>query len=700
MKKFYSLSLAVVCSAAAAFAANTVAVDIATALPEREIQLKNDVSVVYAQSQAEATPAAEVAPESIIGKSYVTVYNDMQNNYNGFFTVKAGESGGVVLEGFAEGYDVDATYDAKTGKLYIPAGVVIGTHSTYGEIMLYQLNAAGTQYSNSVITATFDGDKVTFDTGVYGKVAAGGLIVMHQITATEANAQIQYSLTNNQTNETVTYTNPLLVTKTNDTTIKILGLSGILYGAYYDVAFTMDAAAQTVTLPFGTVVDNLFSQNRPYYLGGINIVGSIDNLTLKTITTEATSLLTADKMAYVYKNGTSYNGYIFSDIKVNVDFNIFTGEANGDDDGDDTTPTIDGISYELNTTDGTATVTGCLATVTNLDIPAQITAGEKTYTVNAVKSSAFQANKTLTSITIPASITTVGNDAFRNIANLKSLYIADLKAWCAIEFANGNANPLYNVYPTSTSKWGKVYVEGTAVTSLEIPEGVTSIGRAFYGFKALESIKLPSTLEVMGDQMLSGCIGLTEVEIPEAVKTMGSVFYGCTGLKKVTILGGVQTMGSTFSGCEALESVNLPEGLESLGSMAFISCESLTSIELPSTLKSIGTMAFDDCRGLREIKSHALAAPEAKVMAFDGVDTTIPVYVPAGSIDAYKAAAEWESFTNYKELSGGTSAIDDVAADNNSAAEYYTLQGVRVDNPAAGLYIRKQGNTVAKVLLK
>ena len=86
-------------------------------------------------------------------------------------------------------------------------------------------------------------------------------------------------------------------------------------------------------------------------------------------------------------------------------------------------------------------------------------------------------------------------------------------------------------------------------------------------------------------------------------------------------------------------------------------------------------------------------------MAFDGIPTDIPVYVPAGSINDYKAAAEWKSFTNYQPL-GNTSAIETIEAADNTEAVYYNLNGVRVDNPTSGLYIKRQGNKAVKVRVK
>lgn len=699
MNKLYSLSLAALCALTANMTAQTLQL---SGTLEREHSLKQtNVDFVSAKAEAAESAAAASAPESLDGKSFVTLYSDMNSQkYNGFFTVKQGEGNNIVLQNFAEGYDVNATYDASTGKITIPTDVVIGTHQTYGDITLYALNAELKQYSKNPIVGTIDGDKVVFDYGVYGKVDAGGLVVMTNVTATTSNAKITYSLTNSSTGAVTTFENPLLITKPSETSIKVIGLSGILYGAYYEVPFTINETAKTATLPFPTAIDKLYSQNRVYYFAGVNVVNQIDDLSMGVITSEKTSLLSAEKVAYVYPNNTAYNGYIFNDVKIEVDFNIFTGEVNdegGDDDTD--TPTIDGIKYQLNRDLSTATVTGCIETLTSVAIPAQITVNGTTYTVDAVNSQAFMNNKTVSSLTMPASIKTVGTDAFRNMSGLKSLYIDDLATWCAIEFANGNANPVYNVFPTSVSRWGKVYVGGKAVTTLEIPEGVTAIGRAFYGFKALTAVTLPSTVETLGDQSFANCTSLTEVEIPASVKSMGSVFFGCSGLKEVKFLGAVEEFkSSTFYNCKALESVNLSEGVKKIGRMVFSSCASLTAITIPSTVTAIDMMAFDGCSGLTEIRSYATTAPQASAMAFDGVDVTIPVYVPAGSVESYKAADEWKNFTNYQELP--TSAIDDIAADNDTPAEYYTLQGMRVNNPSAGLYIKKQGNKVTKVQVK
>ncbi|MDE5706024.1 leucine-rich repeat domain-containing protein [Muribaculum sp.] len=701
MKRFYSLSLAALCTVCSMAAPQTVTT---LPLPQRHHELKSN-KIEYTESVRKVSRAADdastTAPESIVGMRFVTTYNDTEDNYNGFFTVSEGTDGGIVLNDFAEGYSVNATYDASTGKISIPTGVVIGTHSTYGDITLYALTPDASQYSSQDITGTVSGDKVTFDNGVYGKVDAGGLVIMSKIEATKANANITYSLSTSD-GGSATFENPLLISKPTETSLKIVGLSGILYGAYYEVPVSLNSAANSATITAGTTVDCYYYYNRVYSLYGKNPVGMADDLTMSVVTSETTSLLKADDLLYCYVNGMNLSGYAFSDIKIDVDFNVFTGEATGegDDNQETDTPSISGINYLLDRENNTATVTGCIATVTTLDIPASITVGDKNYAVTSVAEKAFINNKVVTSISIPSSITTIGTDAFRNMSGIKTVYIADLAAWCAVELANGNANPIYNAFPTSTSKWGKVYFNGKETTTLEIPEGVTTIGRSFYGFKGLTSATLPSSLLEIGDQAFSNCTNLTEIEIPANVSKMGSSFFGCSGLTKVTLKGGVANFrSSTFYGCKALESINLPEGVETIGMMVFSGCSALKSVSLPSTLTEIGMMAFDSCNGLTEIRSTATVPPTAASMAFDGVPTDIPVYVPANSINDYKAASEWKEFTNYQPV-GNTSGIESIEAADNTEAVYYNLNGVRVDNPTSGLYIKRQGNTAVKVLVK
>lgn len=368
---------------------------------------------------------------------------------------------------------------------------------------------------------------------------------------------------------------------------------------------------------------------------------------------------------------------------------------------DPTKPEIGGIKYELTEDTKVATVIGCDDALVNLDIPAEIEVENVKYPVTSIAAEAFYGNGTIKSVTIPASVKTVETDAFRNVRLLTNVNIADLKAWCAVEFANGNANPIYNVFSsTLESNWGTVNIGGQKVTTtLAIPEGIDSIGRSFYGFKSLTDVTLPESLNTLGDQAFANCTKIESITIPANVETIGSAFFGCSGLKNVDIKADLKALGNNaFYNC-ALDTITLPANLESIGMSTFSGNKNLTGITLPASLKSIGMMAFYGCTGIKSIVSNATEVPEARLYAFDDVDTTIPVYVPAGTANAYKAADEWKNFTNYVEK--GVSGIEGIATDNdeNAAVEYFNLQGVKIANPAAGqVVIRRQGSKITKMI--
>lgn len=571
----------------------------------------------------------EVIPEPcpVAGNDYVLLYNDDYDDLNEGISIVQGEKGMVTVSGLVGGYDAEGSYDSKTNTIVIPTGVVVGTHSSYGDVTLYGVNGNSLLEDPIVITITEDG--LTFNHDFAGIIQYNGgltpLAMIKKIDCKKANASYTVTLGS----ESIKL--PLLVEKVTDTKVKIVGISNLLYGAYLEVPFTLNTTDKTLVLPVMSQVDNQYKSTGyvPWYLFGV-ANGAVADLTLNVSTTDDSTKATASAAFYGYKNGTSYSGYNLSNVVFDMNFNILTADAAGEQFSD--TPEIGGIIYKIDKDTKLATVTGCVASLTDLNIPATFDYFDNTYTVTEVATNAFQANKTITSITIPATVKTVGQDAFRNVANLASLNISDLAAWCAIEFANGNANPIYNVFPTSESKWGTVKINGEAVTtSLVIPEGFTSLGRSFYGFKSLTEISLPSTLVTIGDQCFANCTKLTDVVIPAAVNYVGSAFFGCSGLKSITSL--------------------------------------------------------------------AVVPPTSKPSGFYSVDKTIPVKVPAGSVDDYKAAAGWNEFTNI--ISDGSSLVEEMESADMESAIYFDLSGRKVSGElGSGVYIRVQGNKATKVMVK
>ncbi|NPD90973.1 leucine-rich repeat domain-containing protein [Xylanibacter muris] len=706
MKKIFTLALLAVLTLSV-----TAATDIknfSQLRQERHQQLKPAVLKKAGKRLAFKTnaKAAGNAPESITGKSFITVYNDQEDKFNGFFNVVA-DGEGIILEGFAEGYNVKASYDASTGTITIPTGVVIGKSNTYGDITIHA--AASDGYSDDPIIGTVDGNKVTFNYGVYGTVVyegqQGGLILMLDIDGNEANAKMTFQLEEN------TYQFPLLATKTADDKISIVGINTPLTAGYfYNVPMAFNATSKTATIqseqPIGhNMATNGSNIKNVYYMFNRTAEGLTRNPAFTITATDNSSTVKAQTdvfIGYDTNGAGSYRGFTMSGFQISLDYNIFTQPTTDDPYADATTATVNGITYDLDNDTKTATVTGCLGNMKEIDIPASIEANGNTYTVTAIMERAFYANRAITEIHIPASIKTVGNDAFRNLANLKSLYIENLEAWCAIEFYNGNANPLYNVFPTSTSKWGKVYINGTETTEIVVPEGVTKIGRAFYGFKSLTSITLPSTLKELGDQAMANCVSLTTVIIPEGVESTGSSFWGCENLTEISVPGSIKSLGrSMFYGCKNLKSVNLAEGIERIGMMAFSGCTALETITLPSTIKSVELMGFYACTGLKEIKSLNTIPPTCLSDDVFEDCATATLYVPETSVEDYKTATGWKIFAKIEPVN--TSGVDKIESNGiKTPVKYYNLQGVRVaeEDITPGIYVIHKDGKAVKAYIK
>ena len=102
---------------------------------------------------------------------------------------------------------------------------------------------------------------------------------------------------------------------------------------------------------------------------------------------------------------------------------------------------------------------------------------------------------------------------------------------------------------------------------------------------------------------------------------------------------------SAFNGCSGLPAITLPNSITSIDDWAFAYCHGLTSITIPNGVTRIGSNAFYDCTGLTEIRVEARTPPVAKY-SFQNVNLSIPVYVPAASVQAYKDAESWREFTN------------------------------------------------------
>ncbi len=219
-----------------------------------------------------------------------------------------------------------------------------------------------------------------------------------------------------------------------------------------------------------------------------------------------------------------------------------------------------------------------------------------------IASGAFEGCTGLTAITIPESITNIGEWAFGG-----NFFTADA-------FVNNSSLPYDEnwgaiVYDEETDD-GLLIQNGVVVnyrgtaTSVVIPDNVTRIANwAFSGCSDLTSIVIPNSVTSIGDGAFDGCSGLTSIVIPNSVTSIGEwTFEGCSSLTSVDIPNSVTSIGDWgFRGCSSLTSVDIPNSVTSIGKYAFADCSSLTSIVIPNSVTSIGGEAFWGCSSLTSI---------------------------------------------------------------------------------------------------
>ena len=196
---------------------------------------------------------------------------------------------------------------------------------------------------------------------------------------------------------------------------------------------------------------------------------------------------------------------------------------------------------------------------------------------------AFWSCYSLTSITIPDGVTSIGTNAFQ---------------YC------------------------------NSLASITIPDGVTSIGSdAFNGCYSLASITIPDGVTSIGSDAFNGCYSLTSITIPDSVTNIDRrAFYICYSLASITIPDGVTSIGSNaFNGCYSLASITIPDGVTSIDANAFGNCYGLGEMHfLPTAPPAV-----------------------ANSNAFSNVQTDCKIYVPAGSLAAYTSATNYPSSSTY-----------------------------------------------------
>ena len=228
------------------------------------------------------------------------------------------------------------------------------------------------------------------------------------------------------------------------------------------------------------------------------------------------------------------------------------------------------------------------------------------YRIIKVDDEVFKDCDKLQAVTIPDTVTEIGNSAFENCRSLKKINIS-----------------------ASINKIGD---------------------RAFTNCKSLDSITLSNDVIEIGKSAFGGCSSLTTVTIPNRVTKISEGLFGkCKSLTNVIIPNGVTEIGDkSFAGCESLNGVIIPKTVTKIGNRAFVNCKNLDIFVIPNSVTNVGTEVFGGC-----LKLQTFTLPTRFTIFKDDVNKQIDLSTNANNPFKKAKVGDYVKFGNYPQTSSG-----------------------------------------------
>ena len=223
---------------------------------------------------------------------------------------------------------------------------------------------------------------------------------------------------------------------------------------------------------------------------------------------------------------------------------------------------------------------------------------------------------------------------------------------------DGNSKSVELYAPANTSGGGVIQFSGTMTNFPDNVGGVTVTGingpiktqafAAYYAghiWKKATSLTIGSGVTTLGTYAFAAWSAATTLTLPNSVTSIGdSSFSSWTALTTLNLGTGLQTIGqNAFANCTALTSITIPNSVTTIANQAFYNCSAVTFIQIGSGVTSIGGNAFYNATACNEMRCLPLTPPSISINTLTNLKSTCVIKVPAASLSAYQAAANWSA---------------------------------------------------------